>query len=202
MAIWDNIKNTNHSAEKTILSFILYVGLAVGFFYGVSKLVETMPDIRAFLSLYQKSLLIFLFAAIGIFAVSLISYLISLDEDEAETKKTYKATVLSIALWSVFWVIWGIYCAWISATYTPISGSVKLLLGGFLLVPVCVAVYASNSLRNAQIKQEQVDRELMGADYYLDDPYTLHNDKKYFSGYYSLLCLPAFLVTALVLHLF
>lgn len=111
MGIWDNIKHADHSIEKKIIRYILYMALAVGFWYGIDKLSDSIPGIKTFLSLYQKGFIIFPSVAIGILCLSYFSYSFSLDDDEAETKNTYKAIILALRFGQRFGLFGGVIVA-------------------------------------------------------------------------------------------
>jgi hypothetical protein len=64
-----------------------------------------------------------------------------------------------------------------------------------VVVPGFISFIISSKVRKTQIREEQKDRLLNKENY---QPYTICLDKKYYSGYYGLVCLPVYLIAVLI----
>ena len=93
------------------------------------------------------------------------------------------------------WVSWSIFCAWLTYNNLPMTKLVLFTIIFLVTVPGLIAFIFSRSIRNSQIREEQIDREKAGENY---EPYTVCLDRKYYSGYYGLVCLPVYLIALFV----
>lgn len=202
MSIWKNFKDADHSVEKNIFGAILSIALVVCLFFLIDKGSEKVPDIRRLFVDNGKYFRWFIFSAAGLFIFSYMTYIGSLDFWEAETKSTIKVATVSAFLWALFWIFWGIYCAWLTHTFDIQTTLVKLTLVVLVTLPGLIAFVFSRNIRKQQLKEEEDDKTTMGRDYYNSEPYILCVDRKYYSGYYGLLCLPVYLICLLIGNVF
>jgi hypothetical protein len=196
MSVWQNFKETDHSFEKKFFGVIFLVAASMGFFLFADKALKAVPDVRKLFVDNSSSFIFFSLALVVIFFISFIAYTKTLDFVEAETKVTITISVISVIIWSVFWTAWSIYCASLTLNFRPMSLSVILVILILVAVPGLLAFFFSKDLRRQQINEEEDDKKLAGDNNF--DPYTLCLDKKYYSGYYGLICLPVYLVSLLV----
>ena len=196
MSIWQNFKETDHSFEKKFFGAILLMALAITFFYFMDKAFDLLPDVKKLFTDNGKYFIAFLILAVVTYLATFVFYGKTLDFFEAETSATKRAVLLSVILWTIIWLSWSIYCAWLTLNFRPQTLSVKITIWLLLLVPSLTAFLISHNLRRQDIKQEN-DSKIVSSDNSFE-PYTIFIDKKYYSGYYSLLCLPVYLIALLV----
>lgn len=202
MSIPQNFKNTDHSVEKIIFGAIIGLSLCIALFFLADNLLHKFPDIKKLFVDNATGFRWFLFSSIGVFALSNALYFVTLDFWEAETKYSIKVSIISVVLWIIIWLSWSIFCAWLTLTHNPLTASVKFTIAGLVTIPGLTAYLVSRSLRKQILKQNAEDKESMGADYSSSEPSIILIERKYFSGYYGLLCLPVYLVLLLVGQLF
>lgn len=66
----------------------------------------------------------------------------------------------------------------------------------FFSMTLIIIFFGSKDLRSQLIKDAEEDKKLAESNNY--EPYVLCLDKKYYSGYYGLICLPVYLVSLLI----
>ncbi|MFN4008176.1 MAG: hypothetical protein ACK4HE_11760 [Chitinophagaceae bacterium] len=198
MSILQNFKDTDHTFEKNFFKAIFGIALCIAFFFFIGKTFDKIPDVKKLFVDNGKLFRWFLFSSIGIYIISYITYIGTLDFWEAETKATKKVSVISVVLWTIIWISWSIFCAWLTLTFNPMTLLVRMVIIGLVVIPGLTAFLFSRNIRRQQLRQEEEDKKSMGADYFNSEPYTICVDKKYYSGYYGLLCFPVYLVALLV----
>jgi magnesium-transporting ATPase (P-type) len=202
MSILQNFKDTDHTFEKKFFGAILCIALCVAIFFLIDKTFDKIPEVKRLFIDNGKFFRWFLFASIGVLIFTYTTYIGTLDFWEAETKATIKVSVISVVLWTIIWILWSIFCAWLTLTFNPLTQLVKLTIILLVIIPGLTGFLFSNNIRRQQLKQEEKDKKTMGADYFNSEPYTICIDRKYYSGYYGLLCLPLYLVSLLVGQVF
>jgi hypothetical protein len=200
MSIWQNFKETDHSFEKKFFRAIVMMGATVALLFFADRALNKVPHVRKLFTDHGNSFIFFSLALVVIFFISFIAYTKTLDFVEAETKVTITISVISVIVWSVFWTAWSIYCAWLTLNFRPMSLSVILAILILVTVPGLIAFFFSKDIRRQQIKEEEDDKKSTGDNNF--EPYTLCLDKKYYSGYYGLICLPVYLVSLLAGYIY
>jgi magnesium-transporting ATPase (P-type) len=198
MSILKNFKDTDHTFEKNFFKAIFGIALCIAFFFLIDKTFDKIPDLKRLFIDNGKFFRWFLFSSIGVLIFTYTKYIGTLDFWEAETKATIKVSIISVVLWTIIWVSWSIFCAWLTLTFNPLTQLVKFTIIGLVVVPGLTGFLFSRNIRRQQLKQEEDDKKSMGTDYFNSEPYTICIDRKYYSGYYGLLCLPMYLVSLLV----
>lgn len=198
MSIFQNFKNTDHSVEKIIFSSIIGLSLSLALFFLADNLLHKFPDVKKLFVDNTTGFRWFQFSSIGVFALSNVLYFATLDFWEAETKYSIKVSLISVVLWIIIWLSWSIFCAWLTLTHNPLTASVKFTIVGLVTIPGLTAYLLSKRIRKQILKQEAEDKRSMGADYSSSEPYYILIDRKHFSGYYGLVCLPVYLVSLLI----
>jgi magnesium-transporting ATPase (P-type) len=198
MSILQNFKDTDHTFEKNFFKAIFGIAICIAFFFFIDKSFDKIPDVKKLFVDNGKLFRWFLFSSIGVYIISYITYIGTLDFWEAETQATIKASVISVVLWTIIWISWSVFCAWLTLTFNPMTLLVRMIIIGLVVIPGLTAFLFSRNIRRQQLRQEEEDKKSMGADCFNSELYTICIDKKYYSGYYGLLCLPVFLVALLV----
>jgi len=195
MSIWQNFKDTDHKFEKKFFGLIALLALSITFFYFTEKLFDRLSDIK---HLFVDNSSYFFGFAIVLMFVSLLTLSIlskTLGVYEAETNDTPKAAIKNTVIWAIFWASWSIFCAWLTNTSSPMTKLVLLTILFLVTVPGLISFIISRNIRNSQIREEQIERQRAGENY---EPYTICFDKKYYSGYYGLVCLPVYLIALVI----
>lgn len=195
MSVWQNFKDTDHEFEKKFLGGLLLLTIAIPFFYFMGKLFDKLRDIEHLFDENSSYFYGFTIALIFVLLLTLRIYSQTLGVYEAETNETPKAAIKNAIIWTFFWVSWSIFCAWLTYTNSPMTKLVLFTIIFLVTVPGLIAFIFSRSIRNSQIREEQIDREKAGENY---EPYTVCLDRKYYSGYYGLVCLPVYLIALFV----
>jgi hypothetical protein len=198
MSIWQNFKETDHSFEKKFFGAIFLMALCIAGLVLIGNLFDQIPDVKKLFVSNRKGLIAFLVLFIIVFFGTFWPYARTLDFIEAETKETIKVVKINVVAWIVFWAAWSIYWALITVNVTPMTLHIKLIIVLLVTAPGLISFFISRSVRLQAIKDEEDDKRKMGDKY---EPYTLCLDRKYYSGYYALFCLPVYLLAVLVGYL-
>lgn len=201
MSILKNFKADDPKYEKRILAIILGVPLTVCLMYLIHKGLERIPDFTHLFIDNAKYFGWFLLSSFGVLLLSALAYGKSLDIDEFETKATVIVSVISVILWTIIWISWGIFCAWLTFNFSPLTLLVKFTIIGLVTIPGVTAFLISRNDRLSEIKQDEASKIYRGKDNFRSDFQMVCIERKYFSGYYGLLCLPVYLISLLVGHL-
>jgi len=198
MSILQNFKDADHTFEKKFFGAILTMALLVAIFFFIDRTFDKIPDVKHLFINNAIFFRWFIFSAAGVLILSYMTYMGTLDFWEAETKATVRVSIISVVLWAIIWVSWGIFCAWLTLTFNPLTQLVKLTIFMLITIPALTAFLISINIRHQQLKEEETDKHSKGADYSNSDPYIICIDRKYYSGYYGLLCFPVYIVSLLV----
>ena len=199
MSIWQNFKETDHAFEKRFIGAILLMALAIASFFLIEEIFGLMPDVRKLFVDNSTYFIGFLIAAIVTCLTTFLFYVKTLDFFEAETSGTKKAVIFSVIVWITFWVSWSIYCACLTLNFQPQTFSVKVTIWILVLGPGLLAFFISRNIRRQDIFQENNIKSAKNNNSY-SVPNTIFMEKKYYSGYYSLLCVPVYLIALLIAH--
>lgn len=201
MSIWQNIKEADYTFEKLLFKWLGIVLIGITFFFLVDKAFDLVPDIKKLFrdnsSLFSFFLLSF---AVTVFIAAAI-YNRTLDFIEAETKQSRIASIINVIIWIVFWLFWSVFCARLTLQTDARTMSVQVALLVLVMLPGLLSFIFTHSIRMTQIKDEEKSKRELGDKYNSSEAYTLYLDKRYYSGYYGLICLPVYLVYLLVGHL-
>ena len=195
MSVWQNFKDADHEFEKKFFGVLTLLALSIIFFYFTGKLFDKLNDIKHLFVDNSSYFLGFIIALILVLLLTLGIYSKTLGVYEAETKDTPKAAIKNAIIWTIFWVSWSFFCAWLTNTNSPITKLVLFTILFLVTIPGFISFIISRNIRNSQIRQEQIDRQKVGENY---EPYTVCLDKKYYSGYYGLVCLPVYLIALVI----
>jgi hypothetical protein len=195
MSVWQNFKDTDHEFEKKFFGVIALLGLSITICYLTEKLFDKLSDIKHLLVDNSSYFLIFVIALIFVLLLSFGFYGRTLGLFEEETKDTPKAAIKNAIIWTSFWACWSVFCAWLTNTYSPMTKLVLFTILFLVTVPGFISFFISRNIRNSQIRQEKIDRQKVGENY---EPYTICLDKKYYSGYYGLICLPVYILSLII----
>lgn len=198
MSIWQNFKDTDHSFEKKFFGVIFSMVVIICFFLLVDKILNTFPSVKRLFINNSEIFLFFIFGLFVVFTVTASLYYRSLDFFEAETNETIKALIINVMIWSIFWLAWSIFCAWLTLNNAPLSTSVQFVIILLVFVPGFIAFIISTYSRRQDIRDEEKSKLAMGDNYYKSDPYTLCLSRKYYSGYYGLICLPVYFISIII----
>ena len=201
MSVWQNFKDTDHEFEKKFFGVIILMALIICIYFLVDKTFENIPDAKR---LFLSNGRLFSYFIIGLIVVTIITasiYYRTLDFFEAETKATIKASIISAIIWTLYWTSWSVFCAWLTLNNKPLTPLVQCIITGLVLVPGLIAFVISRKIRRQQINDEETSKLSLGDNYYKSEPYTLCLDKKYYSGYYGLICLPIYVVSLIIGHI-
>jgi hypothetical protein len=191
MSIWQNFKDTDHEFEKKFFGVLALLTVSIIFFYFTGKLFDKLSDIKHLFVDNSNYFYGFIILLMFVSLLTLGIYSKTLGVYEAETKDTPKAAIKNAIIWTIFWISWSIFCAWLTKTNSSTTKLVLLTILFLVTVPGLISFVISRSIRNSQIRQEQNDKQKEGENY---EPYTICLDRKYYSGYYGLVCLPVYLV--------
>lgn len=198
MSVFQNFKNADHTFEKNFFKAIFGIALCIALFFFIDKTFDKVPDVKKLFVDNGRFFRWFLFSSIGVFIFSYTTYVGTLDLWEAETKASITASIISVVLWTMIWISWSIFCGWLTLSFYPKTQLVKFTIIGLVIIPGLTGFLFSRNIRRQQLRQEEEDKKFIGADYFNSELYTICRDKKYYSGYYGLLCLPVYSVTLLV----
>ncbi len=194
MSIWQNFKETDHTFEKKFFKAIIFFAVALIVFIILGKLLDRNPEVKTFFVQNSPLLKVFFFTGLGLSVFSFTAYIGSLNSWEEETEYSLSASLLSSLFWAIFWICWGICCAWLTINFDPLTIAVKLTIGGLVIIPSITAYFISYSLRKEMLQEEQEEKSS------LNQPKNteltiIATSRKYFSGYFGLLCLPVYLIS-------
>lgn len=201
MSIWQNFKETDHTFEKKFFKVIFFAAITISVCVLTSKVTYKIPEVESFFKDNHLLLKVFLFTGIGLCIFSFTAYFGSLDFWEEESEISLSASLVSSLLWSIFWVSWGIYCAWLTTNFVPVTTAIKITIACLVIIPGMTAYFISKSLRKEMLQQELEKRSSLNQDENsaLD---LLATERKYFSGYFGLLCLLAYIISLLIIRFF
>lgn len=197
MSIWQNFKETDHTFEKKFFKAIIFFAFAFMVFVLLYKLLDRTPEIKTLFLNNSRLLAIFFFTGLGLAVFSFTAYAGSLNSWEEEAEESLSASLLSSLFWAIFWVCWGICCAWLVNNFHPSTIAIKLTITGLTIIPSITAFLFSCSLRKEMLQQEQEDK-LNLIQTKNSTPDILATDRKYFSGYFGLLCFPVYVVSLVI----
>ncbi len=199
MGIWQNIKDANYSFEKIVLKIFFSFVLIILFYFLIDKLLHLSTEILLFFQSNKIALFAFIIIGVVLFLIHYTLYFSSLDFVEAETIDTVKVAKIFVKIWSLFWICWGVYCAiLLSNSYKP-TIQLRFIISFLVLIPSLVFPFFSEILRRLEMKEEQANKLLLGDKYNELEPYYSNASRKYYTGYYALLAIPAYLITLLFL---
>lgn len=194
MSIWQNFKATDHSFEKKFFKAIIFFVVALITFFLLSKILDSNTEVKTLFVQNSRLLKIFFFTAIGLSVFSFTAYFGSLNFWEEETEYSLSASLLSSFFWAIFWICWGIYCAWLTINFDPLTTAVKLTITGLVIIPSSTVYFISHSLRKEILRQEEEEKSSLNQTE--NSEFTINaTSRKYFSGYFGLLCLPVYLIS-------
>lgn len=197
MSIWQNFKATDHTFEKKFFKTIILFAFAIIIFLVLAKLLDRNPEVKTLFLNNSRLLKIFIFTGLGLSAFSFTAYHGSLNSWEEETDESLSASLLSSLFWAIFWICWGVYCAWLTINVDPLTTAVKLAIAGLVIIPGVTAFVFSRSLRKEMLQQEQEDKFNLNQNKNIA-PDRRATDRKYFSGYFGLLCFPVYIVSLII----
>lgn len=201
MSIWQNFKETDHTFEKKFFKAIIFFAFALIVFIVLTKLLDRIPEIKTLFHDNSRLLKIFFFTGLGLSVFSFTAYYGSLNFWEEETEESLSASLLSSLFWAIFWICWGIYCAWLTINFGPSTIAVKLTITSLVIIPSVTAFFISRSLRKEILQQEQEEKSSLNQTKN-SEPNILATNRKYFSGYFGLLCFPVYIVSLVILQFF
>lgn len=201
MSIWQNFKATDHSFEKKFFKAIIFFVVALITFFLLAKILDSNPGIKTLFVQNSQLLKIFFFTALGLSVFSFTAYFGSLNFWEEESEYSLSASLLSSLFWAIFWICWGICCAWLTINFDPLTISVKVTIAGLVLIPSCTAFYISYSVRKEMLREEQEEKSSLNQTE-SSELTIIATSRKYFSGYFGLVCLPVYLVSLAILQFF
>jgi hypothetical protein len=197
MSIWQNFKEADHSFEKNFFKVIFFAAITISACVLISKVTIEIPEVKLFFATNQFLLKVFLFTGIGLCIFSFTAYFGSLDSWEEESESSLSASLVSSLLWSIFWISWAIYCAWLTTNFVPVTMAVKITIACLVIIPSVMAYFISTSLRKEMLQQIKERRSGLNE----NDNSALEllaTERKYFSGYFGLLCLPVYIISIVI----
>lgn len=201
MAIWQNFKDTDHEFEKKFFTSIALLITVIFLYYLFDLAVDKFPDVRI---LFLQYGVIFLSFFTGVIILALITgtiYYRTLDFWEAETAATKNACIINVILWSCFWTCWSIVCAWITLKTWPTTILVLSVIFMLASIPGLIAFLISKSIRTTEeLQMRKNNFDIINPSE--TEPYTIFLERKYYTGYYGLICIPVYLATVLVGYFF
>lgn len=198
MSILQNFKDTDHSFEKKFFFVILCMAFSIGLFFLIDMIFDKIPDVKNMFLSNIKIFRCFFFSSIGGLVFSYLTYISTLDFWEAETEATVKSSIISVVIWIIIWISWSIFCAWLTLTFNPMTRLVKLTIIGLVIIPGLTGFLFSRNIRQQQLREQEEHMKSISAGNFNSEPYIICIDRKYYSGYYGLLCLPVYLVSLLI----
>lgn len=198
MSIWQNFKETDHTFEKKFFKAIIFFAFALIVFIILGKLLDRNPEVKTLFVQNSRLLKIFFFTGLGLSVFSFTAYYGSLNFWEEETEYSLSASLLSSFFWAIFWICWGICCAWLTINFDPLTIAVKLFIAGLVIIPGITAYFISYSLRKEMLKEEQEEKTSLNQTEN-SELNIIAISRKYFSGYFGLLCFPVYILS-LVIH--
>ncbi len=199
MAFWKIINNRHYESIGKFVGITALVCLILPAFYIVDKSLDSLVDVKHLFSDNSNCFITFLIAYFFILITTLHIYSKTLGTYEAETSDTPKAAMKNISIWIFFWIAWSVFCSYLTITQRPWTTLVFITILVLTILPGFISFLLSTYIRTKNIKSENLDRQRMGDEY---EPYTICLDKKYYSGYYGLICLPVYLISLLVGQIF
>lgn len=196
MSIWQNFKEADHFFEKRFFAVLALIGIILFVSFQIDHLVgelmDKFPVIEKLLADNGRSFFFFAISYIAIHLVGLILYYRTLDFCEAETNSSRNALVIWAVLPVSFWTSWSIFCAILTCRTQSPGFGIKIFLLMLTVLPGLMAWFVSRRNRlNAILQNEDSN-----------DPYTIFVQRRYYTGYYGLVCLPVYLISLLIAHLF
>jgi hypothetical protein len=180
---------------KDIVLFILLIGFSALVFFAVDILFDRYPLIELLFRYNKYFFVLFAYVFVFIIIVTNLLHIKSLDVFESETKSSITVSIFNVIVWMFFWMVWSIFCALLSLSFKPQSIEVKLTILTLLIVPSLSSFFISYNLRNEILKEEGIKNHIDIQKYLKSEPYYYRLERKYYSGYYALICIPVYLLT-------
>jgi len=199
MSIWQNFKDADHEFEKKFFGVLFIVPTGLIFFYLIDLFLNKNPDFKYLFLNYSNYFLTFFFVFIGILFVTEIIYSKSLVGYEEETKKSIHSIIFKIVILTVYWCVWSSFCAWLTLTFRPLTILVEITILILVITPGLLCFVFSMQTRYDNLKVEEEIKNKVSENEY--DPIIIYLEKKYYSGYYGLICLPVYLILLIIGYL-
>lgn len=197
MGIWQNFKEADHDFEKKFLGVLVILLVFLGCFYVIDNFFQAIPNTKL---LIVKNASVFGYFTIAFVVVAIITakiYYRTLDFLETETTATKRACTINACIWAIYWAAWSVYCGWLQSSYALVLNDVTITLFLLAILPGFLMFLFARNVRKDAIAQETKNKTLSTSNY---EPYTICLERRYYSGYYGLLCLPVYLITVMLLH--
>lgn len=182
--------------KRHYLGSVLFKALSIVIFFLASRLFDNVSeDVKQLFINNGKYFTTFLIISVVVYTSTSILYSRTLGYFEEETKETIQVSIITVFLWTIIWTSWSIFCGWLTLFYKPQTFLVKLTIWLLVVVPSLFAFIISYFIRKQQIKQENKYKKLA-------EPFTICLDKKFYSGYYALICVPVYLLMLIFFRYF
>jgi len=197
MGIWQNFKEADHDFEKKFLGVLVLLPVLLGCFYVIDQFFQAIPNTKVLLNNNASSFGYFIIAFIVIAIITAKIYYRTLDFLETETITTKRACTINACIWTIYWTVWSVYCGLIQRRYPLVVNDVTITLFLLAILPGFLMFLFARNVRKDAIAQETKNKTLSTSDY---EPYTICLERRYYSGYYGLLCLPIYIITVMFLN--
>jgi hypothetical protein len=187
MSIWQNLKDTDHHFEKKFFGYLFLIAIAVGAFYLLDIALRKIPDFKYLLIDFMFPISIYLIVFIAIAFITEVAYQRTLDIFDEETEKSIHPIRIRVILMTVFWFCWSFLMVDKTLNDQSQKVLVRITILIFTIAPGFIAYLVSRKDRkNDLIENKKEEANQSKSMIYLH--------KKYYSGYYGLLCLPFYLI--------
>ncbi len=197
MSLWQNFKDTDHEFERRFFGYITLLSVGIFLCYLFDIALNKVPDVRVLLLQHGVHFIYFLIGIIIIILLTGAIYYRTLDFWEAETEATKNACIINAIIWSCFWICWSIFCACITPNTIPLNMLDLIFIFLLVFIPGFIAFLISKNIRTKEILQmkKEISNNINASKMEL---FTIFVERKYYSGYYGLICLPVYLVALLI----
>ncbi len=202
MSMWENFKANDHWFEKRFFGVIFLFAITIGLIFLIDKGLDKVPEIKNLFIEYGNGFIWFLIAGTVLSIFTGTFYFSTLDSWEDETEKSITAASLNAIIWSIFWLCWSIYSAWITLHSKLLTIPVVIFILLLVVIPGFAAFKFSHGVRLQELKQNDEEKARIGEKYNDCDAYNSNTHWKYYSGYYGLICLPVYLISLPLIYLF
>lgn len=184
-------RNRSRITFKSILEWLLSILCVV-----MGLWIYRIESIKLFINSNAIGLIGFLIAFVIVGFQTFINYSKTLGDYEEETPQSEFARKRNVGIWTVFWSLWSSYCA--AITLLSFSWEILILGSVLAIVPGFIAFVSARQIRLKDINSVNEQKSLLSQRKFADDSYIMLLDKKYYSGYKGLICIPIFMGLILI----
>ncbi|WP_153796161.1 hypothetical protein [Foetidibacter luteolus] len=198
-----SLKKINKSEYEFEIKFFGTIALGivgVALFCLIDAGLNVRPDLKLLFLSNFDSIKVFFYFLMGVAFVTELIYAKSLKVYNEETKKSLYPILLRITVFIIYWCAWSSFCAWLTLTYKPLTALVLIAILLMMILPGLLCCIFSHQLRKDDLKSEEEEKASALPE--ISTPSVLYLSKRYYSGYYGLICLPVYLIILAIRHIF